>query len=57
MDLIRASLLQAGLERDEEEIASLLPWFWVHRESGARISGLPLEGVEPQVVFDPRWRS
>jgi hypothetical protein len=50
-------LLQAGLERDEEEFASLLPWLRVHRESGARIAALPLSDTEPQVVFDPRWPS
>ena len=55
LDLIRALLVQAGLERDEEELASLLPWFWAYRESGARILESPILGMEPQVVFDPRW--
>lgn len=57
IDRIRALLLQAGIERDEEELARLLPWYRLHHESGARISGLALGDVEPPVVFDPRWRS
>jgi hypothetical protein len=57
LDLIRSSLLRAGIERDEEELASLLPWLREYRESGARISDLPLEDTEPRVVFDPRWPS
>jgi hypothetical protein len=47
-------LLEAGLERDEEELASLLPWYRVHLESSARIAKISLEGTQPQVVFDPR---
>ncbi len=57
LDLIRLSLLRAGIERDEEELQRLLPRFRSLRESDARICGLPLEGTEPQVVFDPRWSS
>jgi hypothetical protein len=57
LDLLRLSLLRAGLQRDEEELQRLLPRFRVLRESDARIGELPLEGTEPQVVFDPRWSS
>ncbi len=53
---MRLALLRAGLERDEEDLERLLPWYGIHRDSAARISELPLSGVEPQVVFDPRWR-
>lgn len=57
LDLIRLSLLRAGLERDEEELRRLLPRFRALRESDARIGELPLEGTKPLVVFDPRWPS
>lgn len=57
LDLIRSSLLEAGLERNEKELASLLPWYRVHLESSARIANISLEGTEPQVMFDPRWLS
>lgn len=57
LDLIRASLLEAGLERDEEELASLLPWYQLHLKSSARIATISLGDTAPQVVFDPRWLS
>ena len=57
MDLVRALLLRAGIERDEEELARLLPWYTHHLESGARIANMALGDVEPRVVFDPRWPS
>jgi hypothetical protein len=57
LDLLRLSLLRVGLQRDEEELQRLLPRFRALRESDARIGELPLEGTEPQVVFDPRWSS
>lgn len=57
LDLIQSSLLEAGLERDEEELARLLPWYRLHLESSARIADISLGGTEPQVVFDPRWFS
>lgn len=55
LDLIRALLLEAGLERDDEELARLLPWYRLHRKSAARVASIPLGSTEPQVVFDPRW--
>lgn len=57
LDVIRATLLEAGLERDEEGLTNLLPWYRLHLESAARITSISLGSTEPQVVFDPRWLS
>ncbi len=56
LELVRRALLGAGLGREGEDLERLLPWYRVHRDSAARISELPLSRVEPQIVFDPRWR-
>jgi hypothetical protein len=55
VEFIQTSLLRAGLRREEEDLARLLPWLRVHRESEARLRALPLLETEPQTTFRARW--
>lgn len=56
-EMVRAALLQAGFQVNDEDIVRLIPLFRALCKNHARISALLPLSIELQVTFDPRWRT
>lgn len=56
LESLREAFLRVGLDLKEEELAKLAPQLRVLHKNIDRISNLELSDIEPQMIFDPRWR-
>lgn len=55
-EFVRGFLAKSGIEVDPAELGGVTAQAASLLEGGRMLAMLDLEAIEPEVVFDPRWR-